>query len=204
MSTRRLLSAMSAALAFAACGCGGAAVEGRYVGQNDTIIDAMTFRSGGKVDVELVGVTHEGTYEIDGKTVTVVGANGARTPLTIASNGCLEGGGLVGTYCKDGSTPSAAAPAGDGGALAQVYETRTSEGRIRLEFGAGRKVQLTMTPDDAGGSGMPDRLSFDVDYEVDGDDITLRLPGADRLLLTRSGDGLEGTMNGETVRFVRR
>jgi hypothetical protein len=194
------------AAALAACGCGGTTVEGRYVGQNDTIIDALTFKSGGRVDVELIGVTHEGTYEIDGNSVTVVAPNGTKTALTVASNGCLEGGGLVGTYCKDGSAPAAAAAstAGAGGALAQTYETRTSEGRIRLEFGAGQKVQLTMTPHDAGGSGMPDRLSFDVDYEVDGDDITLNLPGSERLLLTRSGDGLEGTMNGETVRFVRR
>ena len=102
MSTRghaAFLPAVLAAVSMSACG--GTALEGTYTGQEGTIIDSLTFKSGGKVDVRLIGITHEGTYEIDGDTVTVIGADGTRTPLTIASSGCLEGGGLVGTYCKD-------------------------------------------------------------------------------------------------------
>jgi hypothetical protein len=203
MSTPGIVRAVSAvALAASLSACGGATVEGKYVGQDDTFIDSLTFKSGGKVDVELVGVTHEGTYEIDGNSVTVVAPNGTKTPLTIASNGCLEGGGLVGTYCKDGSSASASSSGGSGGALSQVYEARAQEGHIRLEFGANNKVQLTMTP--TGIADAPDRMSFDVGYEVSGDDITISLPGNEPLLLTRSGNDLEGTMNGETVRFVKR
>jgi hypothetical protein len=47
-------------------------------------------------------------------------------------------------------------------------------------------------------------MSFEVPYEVSGNDITISLPGSERLQLTRAGNDLEGTMNGETVRFVRR
>jgi hypothetical protein len=155
------------------------------------------------VDVVLIGVTHEGTYEMDGDTVTVVGANGTRTPLTLASNGCLDGGGLVGTYCKDGGAPPAAsAGARSPGGLAQLYEATTSEGRITLAFSAGRKVQLTMVP--TGLADAPDRMSFDVGYEMSGNEITVTLPGSEPLMLTRAGDDLEGTMNGETVRFVKK
>ncbi len=50
----------------------------------------------------------------------------------------------------------------------------------------------------------PERLSFDVAYAVDGSEITVDLPGSETLLLTRAGGDLEGTLNGERVRFVKR
>jgi hypothetical protein len=184
-----------------AAGCGGATVEGTYAGKGETIIDTLTFKPGGKVDVTMIGITHEGAFEIDGRTVTVIAPNGTRTPLTIASNGCLEGGGLIGTYCKgaDGSSSSSATSPD---ALAAVYEGAAREGHIMLEFGAARKVRLTMTP--SGVADAPERVSFDVAYAVSGDAITVSLPGNEPLMLTRSGNDLEGTLNGETVRFVKR
>ena len=50
----------------------------------------------------------------------------------------------------------------------------------------------------------PERMSFDVSYAVLGNQVTVNLPGSEPLLLTRAGSDLEGTMNGETVRFVTR
>jgi hypothetical protein len=50
----------------------------------------------------------------------------------------------------------------------------------------------------------PERMSFDVSYAVDGDAVTVNLPGNEPLVLTRAGSDLEGTMSGETIRFVRR
>jgi hypothetical protein len=47
-------------------------------------------------------------------------------------------------------------------------------------------------------------MSFDVGYEMSGNEITVTLPGSEPLMLTRAGDDLEGTMNGETVRFVKK
>jgi hypothetical protein len=50
----------------------------------------------------------------------------------------------------------------------------------------------------------PERMRFDVAYAVDGNEITVNLPGSETLPLTRAGGDLEGTFNGETVRFVKR
>jgi hypothetical protein len=196
-------SIVALVLCAVAAGCGGATVEGTYTGKGETIIDTLTFKPGGKVDVTMIGITHEGAFEIDGRTVTVIAPNGTRTPLTIASNGCLEGGGLVGTYCKGaGASSSSSSSATSPGALAAVYEGAAREGHIMLEFNAARKVRLTMTP--SGVADAPERVSFDVAYAVSGDAITVSLPGNEPLMLTRSGNDLEGTLNGETVRFVKR
>jgi hypothetical protein len=50
----------------------------------------------------------------------------------------------------------------------------------------------------------PERVSFDVSYAVDGNQIMVNLPGNEALTLLRAGTDLEGTMNGETVRFVKK
>lgn len=203
MTTRRTIVVLS--LAALACACGGGSVEGRYVPKGDTFFDSLTLRSDGKVDVVMIGVRHEGSYEVDGDRVTITAPNGQKTPLELDSSGCLTHP-IAGTYCKDGSAPSAASSSGGGsspGGLAQAYEAQVREGRIALEFNATKKVRVTMSPSGAS-SDVPDRMSFDADYEVNGDAITINLPGSERLQLTRTGKDLEGAMNGETVRFVRR
>jgi hypothetical protein len=184
-----------------AAGCGGG-VQGRYVGKGETFFESLTFRSDNKVEVVFINQKAEGTYEVDGDAVTMTAPNGDKARLVLDDNGCLTNS-LIGVYCKDGSAPSATAASNSSpGGLAQVYEAQAREGRIALEFGAAKKVRVTMTP--SGATDIPDRVSFDVAYEVDGDEITISLPGNDRLQLTRTGNDLEGTMNGETVRFVRR
>lgn len=192
-----------AGLASLAVACGGGNVSGRYVGVGETFLESMTFVSDEKVEVVFIGQTRADSYVQDGSTITITAPNGQRSAFTLDGNGCLTNQ-LLGTYCKDGTSPGAASAAGssDSRAGARVYEATSPEGRIRLEFGAGSKVQLTMVPN--AGSDAPDRMSFDVSYEEHGDDIAVALPGSDRLLLTRRGDDLEGTMNGETLRFVRR
>ena len=66
-----------------AIGCGGG-VEGEYVGKKgESFFDSLTFRSDGKVEVVMIGVRHEGTFEADGGQVTITAPNGERTPLMI-------------------------------------------------------------------------------------------------------------------------
>jgi hypothetical protein len=183
--------------------CGGSGVQGRYLPQGDTFFQSMTFRPDGKVEIMFINSHNVGAYAVDGDNVTITSPNGEQARLTIDANGCLTSQ-VLGTYCKDGARANTAS-AGNGSsqvALSQVYEAQASEGRIALEFGAAKKVRLTMTP--SGGSGIPDRVSFDVAYEVSGNEISIALPGNEPLTLTRTGDGLMGTMNGETVRFTRR
>jgi hypothetical protein len=83
----------------AAAACGGG-VEGEYVGkQGESFFDSLTFRSDGKVEVVLIGVRHEGSYEVDGDHVTITAPNGDRNPLRLESNGCLTHP-IAGIYCK--------------------------------------------------------------------------------------------------------
>jgi len=203
--TRQACAAVAVTLCVVLTACGGGGVEGEYVGKKgESFFDSLTLRSDGKVDVVMIGVRHEGSYEVDGDQVTITAPNGQKTPLKLDSSGCLTHP-IAGTYCKDGSAPATASSSGASsspGGLGQVYEAQAREGRIALEFSAEKKVRLTMSP--SGASDVPERMSFDVSYEVDGNAVTINLPGNERLQLTRAGNDLEGTMNGETVRFVRR
>lgn len=208
--TRRGLTTVAFMMSAFAIACGGGGVQGEYVGRKgESFFDSLTFRSDGKVDVVLIGVRHEGAYEVDGDQVTITAPSGERTPLRIDASGCLTHP-VAGIYCKGAAQ---AASGGDGtrggnGAQAapqspgEVYEARAREGQIRLELSAARKARITMVP--AGVADAPDRMSFDVSYAVDGDRVTVNLPGNEPLMLTRAGSDLEGTMNGETVRFVKR
>jgi hypothetical protein len=199
---RRSLATLSLALCAGTVACGGSGVQGEYIGtKGESFFDSLTFRSDGKVEVVLIGVRHEGSYEVDGDQVTITAPNGDRNPLQLESNGCLTHP-IAGTYCKSGVAPTTAARSESSASQGEVYEARAREGLIRLEFGAARKARITMVP--TGIADAPDQMSFDVSYAVSGDQITVNLPGNEPLMLTRAGGDLEGTMNGETVRFVKR
>jgi hypothetical protein len=79
-------------------GCG-SPIQGTYSGRGTGFLDKMTFKSGGKVDLTFMGMTKEGTYEVDGKSVKIT-HGGETTILTLDDQGCLDGGGLIGKYCK--------------------------------------------------------------------------------------------------------
>jgi hypothetical protein len=199
------LATLSLALCTVTAACGGG-VQGEYLGKDgETFFNSLTFRSDGKVEIVFVGAKHEGTYEVDDGAVTMTAPNGDKTLLRPNAEGCLTNS-LIGTYCKgrrgassDAPAPAAASSNAPG---AEVYEARARDGQIRLEFGAARKARITMVP--TGIADAPERMSFDVSYAVDGDRVTVNLPGNEPLMLTRAGGDLEGTMNGETVRFVKR
>jgi hypothetical protein len=207
--TRRRWAAAVVACCVVAAACGGGGVAGEYIGKKgESFFDSLTFRSDGKVDVVMIGVRHEGAYEVDGDEVMLTAPNGQRTPLRLESNGCLTHP-VAGIYCKGGGdgtrggAPAAAreAPGGDG-TRGGRYEARTREGQIALELSDTGQARITMVP--TGIADAPERMSFDVSYAVDGDRVTVDLPGSEPLRLTRAGTDLEGSMNGETVRFVKR
>jgi hypothetical protein len=64
---------------------------------------------------------------------------GANTQiLTIADNGRLEGGGILGKYCKDGSSGDLSS------ALSGTYTAGDASGGILLRFQNGQKVRMTV------------------------------------------------------------
>jgi hypothetical protein len=196
----RIPSAGEFAIAACLAACGGGGVEGHYIGRPEAFFDSLTFKPDGTVDVVLVGVRHEGRFTADRDGVTLTAPGGEESRLTLESSGCLTHR-FVGTYCRDGAGLKASANGRtDASGLAPAYEARTPEGRIRLDFGAAGKVRFTMiTSQGTHGSG---HLSFEVPYARIGDKIEVRLPDDERLLLVRRGRDLEGTFNGDSLRFV--
>lgn len=81
-------------------GCSGNGLSGTYVGQEGAFLEKMTFTSYDKVELTFLGATTEATYTLEGKKVKINNA-GENQILTITENGCLDGGGFIGKYCKE-------------------------------------------------------------------------------------------------------
>lgn len=92
-----LLTLAAGALLLSACSN---APSGEYVGDADSYLDKIVFKSGDKLEVVKGGATRVGTYQVDGKQVVIVIGNDQET-RTIGDKGCIGGGNLRGTYCKE-------------------------------------------------------------------------------------------------------
>lgn len=76
-------------------------LEGKtYVGQDGAYLEKMTFKSNNKVELVRFGSAVEGTYTMDGDQVKI-DTEGENQILTITDEGCLDGGGFIGKYCKE-------------------------------------------------------------------------------------------------------
>lgn len=93
---KRLLMVVAAGFAVAACDDG---VSGTYAGKEDSFLEKLEFKSD-KVDVTGFGETKQGTYEVDGEKV-IVTISGEAQVFTRDDEGCLDGGMVLGKYCKD-------------------------------------------------------------------------------------------------------
>lgn len=80
----------------AACGQG---VSGRYDASPRGFFEYMEFRSGGKVEVGKFGSVSELTYVVVEGRIKVSGG-GQTQILSVDKDGCLEGGKMMGRYCK--------------------------------------------------------------------------------------------------------
>jgi len=85
---------VSTAVALLLTACGGG-LSGEY-GDKDTTV--LTFKPGGKVELDFVGI-HEGSYRVEDGRV-YISFNGRTEIMPIDSQGCLEGGGMWGKLCK--------------------------------------------------------------------------------------------------------
>ena len=92
-----VLLVLLVAILFTACDSG---LSGSYTSQGGLISQTMLFKPGGKVEVSAMGTTQEGNYEVEGNKVKI-SINTSTTILTIDDNGCLDGGQMVGKFCKD-------------------------------------------------------------------------------------------------------
>lgn len=97
----KTLSLLALGLTTLFMNCGSTKLSGTYLGQDDTfMLENLTFTSSKTVELELRMATVEGTYTIEEDKVKIK-VDGQIHIFTIIDNGCLEGGGMFGTYCKD-------------------------------------------------------------------------------------------------------
>jgi hypothetical protein len=89
---------------FTLAGCG-SRLSGTYLpsGKPPSVIgfvyEKFEFGSGETVDIVIMDVTRRGTYKIDGKKVAMT-LNGESLVMVMDDKGCLDGGELIGKYCK--------------------------------------------------------------------------------------------------------
>ena len=91
----------------------------------------------------------------------------------------------------------AGCPNGGSGGLSGTYVAKNDEGSMTIEFKKDHKVHLTMQ--EAGG--QPD--ASDGDYLIDGNKVTVQIPGGLPLMLVREGDELSASFMGQILRFKK-
>jgi hypothetical protein len=104
MTRFHLLTGSIAVVCLFVAGCrsdsGSNDIGGRYVPQGQGLFGSMTFKDGGKVDIESAGAQQEGTYTVDAEQALIVtAANGDKSRWIVESDGCLTNS-VVGRYCK--------------------------------------------------------------------------------------------------------
>jgi hypothetical protein len=86
-----------ASILLTACGSG---MQGTYKSHKGAFFDKLTFNSGGKLEITFMGMTKDGSYVVDDRKVRITVGNDNQV-FTLDDKGCLVGGGLLGTYCRD-------------------------------------------------------------------------------------------------------
>jgi hypothetical protein len=100
-STRRLSLGIGCAILLAGCGGGLSGTYKQKTGFTAGLADMQMTFSRGTVQFKAMGAVTEATYKVSGKEVRITNA-GQTQVFTIDSEGCLDGGEMVGKYCKDG------------------------------------------------------------------------------------------------------
>lgn len=79
-------------------GCGG--IEGTYSGTDQGHFDKITILPKQKVELVFMGSTMEVDYKREGDSITVMAPLGNQV-FALDDEGCLDGGRLMGKYCKE-------------------------------------------------------------------------------------------------------
>jgi hypothetical protein len=85
-------------------GCGGSSLSGTYLPKggglgNGLAMQKLEFISGDAVNLTMLEQTIRATYKVDGKQLLLI-VNGQQEVFTIDDDGCLDGGGVFGKFCK--------------------------------------------------------------------------------------------------------
>lgn len=177
--------------------CGGGDLPGVYEPEGGAgFFESLTFHAGGAVDITFMGMTKEATWSREGSRIAITNA-GETQVFTRGEDGCLDGGGFLGTYCK--GEGSSAGPKPDTPDLVGVWETSTPEGRMALEFLKGGRLRGVLTE-----GGRSEREEGT--WERSGTTIKVRVPNGEPMELVQAGEVLEASdpSGSFTIRFRRR
>ena len=75
-------------------------MNGTYSGTDQAHFDKIIFTSNHKVELVFLGSVTEADYEKEGHQVKINTAMGTQV-LRIDAEGCLDGGFIMGKYCKE-------------------------------------------------------------------------------------------------------
>lgn len=184
----RITRALLLASLFASLGCG-EDVSGVYSGEGTGFLEKIEFRGDQRVELSFMGMTKEGSYEVEDGKVRI--NNGGDISILQIDGDCLIGGGILGSYCKQGADPDE-----DADASASLAGSRYAWGppdqQMVLEFVSDDRVRMTMEGENQ-----------ELDYELDGDEVTIQGVEGRELVFTRRGDELEGGMEGARISLQR-
>jgi hypothetical protein len=104
------------------------------------------------------------------------------------------GAAALALFLLGGCPPSS----GGSGDLSGTYEAKNDGGSMTLVFQSGHKVEMTMQ--EAGG--QPDKTAGD--YLIDGNHVTIQIPGGMPMVLVRDGKTLSANMMGQILHFEKK
>jgi|UniRef100_UPI00404A2930 hypothetical protein len=74
-------------------------LSGSYKGNSNTFFDQLNFTSNNTVELVFMGATKEAEYRVKDHKIYITTAG--ETQIFTMNNNCLDGGGFIGTYCKN-------------------------------------------------------------------------------------------------------
>lgn len=192
---RKPLVATLLSLFLAACG---SSIEGVYSGKDTGFLDQIEIKGDHKVELMFMGMLKEGTYEIEGDRIKINNA-GEINILRIDGDGCLDGGGILGRYCKGegrsapSSTSSVKPAHGSPGLVGSRFAAGPAGDEWILEFLDDSVVRMVIDGD-----------SEKLEYVTRGGDIIVRGMDGQELVLVPRGNDLEGGPDGMVMLFKKR
>lgn len=190
------------AMCFFLASCG-SSVEGVYSGEDTGFLDQIELKSNHKAELTFMGMVKEGTYEVEDGRVKINNA-GDISILRIDDAGCLDGGGILGKYCKgqakststnstskseDAKKPESA----PGGLVGNRFAAGPTGDEMIVEFLDSSTVRMTV-------DGNSEKLK----YVTKGDKVVISGMDGQNMTLAKRGVDLEGGPDGMIIVFKRR
>ena len=99
MKTLKILLTLFVSILLFSC-LGNDQLKSTYTASDNAFFEKLTLKSGNNLEIVFIGTTIEADYRLEDDKVMINSAVETQI-LNITEKGCLDGGGFIGTYCKD-------------------------------------------------------------------------------------------------------